>query len=454
MLTTSIPDAGSVFTTGERDADKTGQSVSIEHVPPCRFHTLVSLSGCAGAFCDGYTIGVMGAVLPYAAATLQAGAWGSGLLGSGTLFGLLLGTLIAGYAADRWGRKPLLQIGIMAAGLMSLLQLLPLSLPYLCVIRFALGVALAADYVAGSTYQTEFLPRETRGKQVSLLLLTWSLGYAVAFQVAFVLGPLSDMGWRLSLALGAIPALMAYLIRSHLPESIVWLVSQSRHVEAHDIAKMFFKSHTIDIMSSGASDHTRQEGQGTNRQEIGKRLVMSFIFMVTHLVPYFSIGTFSIDLFRTIGIDAPYLNGVIYTLFLVLGAMIGRRFINAIPRNLFIFITMMSCFVALLPISIDHLVSPFIKVVLFSFFSLMLSASCCIDYVYLPELFPPQLRSSCIGLIHCTSRTCIALSTLVIPPLFQSYGVNRLLQFNAAILFIGAVFCLIVAPDTRTSGSS
>lgn len=453
MLSESILGPKQVLVAASKGIDGIVAPVRIEHVPPCRFHTLVSFSGCAGAFCDGYTIGVMGAVLPYAAAALHASAWGTGLLSSGTLFGLLLGTLIAGYAADRWGRKPLLQSGIISTGFISLLQLFPLPLTLLFVVRFALGFALAADYVAGSSYQTEFLPQKTRGKQVSLLLVNWSLGFAVAFQVAFVIGPLSDLGWRLSLALGAIPAFAAYLVRSRLPESIVWLVARARHAEASDIAKFFFSGHDIDITIPDSTEVDDVQSGVIERGEVAKRLFIAFLFMATHLIPYFFVGTFSIDLFKTIGITTPYLDGVIYTLFLVFGSLIGRKYIDLLPRNVFIATTMTVPSLILIILSLHVVISPVVQIALFSIFALMLSASCCIDYVYLPELFPARLRASCNGLVQSTSRTCIALSTLLIPTLFVSYGTDALLWLNAAILCLGASVCLVFAPDTRSSRS-
>lgn len=425
--------------------------IRIDQVPPCRFHDLVTLSGVAGTFCDGYTIGVMGAVLPYAASALQADTFGKGLLGSGTLFGLLVGTLITGSAADKWGRKPFLQMGMLWTVILSLLQLFATSLPFLFLLRFALGCSLAADYVAGAVYLIEFLPSRKRGSRLSLLLVSWTLGFAVAFQVAFLLTSVFQTGWRISLALSGVPALFACLLRTQLPESIAWLNGRSRHAEAHAIAERYFPRHNL-IMSDPKHDgHHKANSRMTWSGEVWKRLSIAFIFMITHIVPYFCVGTFLIEILGKMGINDAYLIGVIYTAFLVVGSLLGKLAVDSVSRKIFLTITLLVPSIILLILASRLHFSIFIEVILFSIFALMLSASCCMDYVYMPELFPVHIRTLCNGIVQSGTRFCVAVSTLVFPFLLQDHGIDILLKINALILFVGGLSCFFFAPDTRRS---
>jgi putative MFS transporter len=69
--------------------------------------------------------------------------------------------------------------------------------------------------------------------------------------------------------------------------------------------------------------------------------------------------------------------------------------------------------------------------------------------VYLPELFPTDLRASGIGLAIAASRTGSAISTFLLPIIVAAYGVRTALGACVAILAAGAVICRRWAPETR-----
>jgi putative MFS transporter len=87
--------------------------------------------------------------------------------------------------------------------------------------------------------------------------------------------------------------------------------------------------------------------------------------------------------------------------------------------------------------------------ILFAVFAGVLSAASNLVYVYLPELFPTDLRASGIGLAIAASRIGSAVSTFLLPIVVASYGVRSALGACVAVLVIGAAVCHRWAPETR-----
>ena len=72
--------------------------------------------------------------------------------------------------------------------------------------------------------------------------------------------------------------------------------------------------------------------------------------------------------------------------------------------------------------------------ILFAVFAGVLSAASNLVYVYLPELFPTDLRASGIGLAIACSRTGSAFSTFLLPIIVESWGVRSALNACVAVL--------------------
>ncbi|MFT9015198.1 MAG: MFS transporter [Acetobacter sp.] len=442
---------GQVIISGSVCNDKATEC-RLDEIPSCRLHHFVTLSAAGGTFCDGYAVGVIGAVMPYAVGALHAGSFGSGFLGSGTLFGILAGAVITGPLADRIGRKPLLQAGMLLATVFSVLQLFVTSIPQLTLLRFALGVSLAADYVAGAVYLLEYAPLRNRGKRLSLMLVSWTVGYAVAFQLAYWFCGSGGMGWRISLALGGVPALAVYRLRRHLPESLTWLAARRRMQEAQAVARRHFAGYAVILPLAAAPTPTGGERSLKAMlwsRPVVSRMLVAFVFLTAQIVPYFCIGTFLFEILGDLGIRSGYFLGLIYTAFLVMGALLGQAIIDRMSRRVFLVGTFGITSVLLFVLASGYALSLMAQVALFSVFALTLSASCCMEYVYMAELFPVEVRTSCNGITQSASRICTSICTLVFPVMTQAHGVETVLRLTAALLGFGALYCLIFAPDTR-----
>ena len=199
------------------------------------FLYFICLVSAMGGLLFGYDWVVIGGAKPFY--ELYFGISGSPLLQgvamTTALIGCLVGAMVAGAAADRFGRKPLLMtaavlftVSAVATGLFNDFTLFNLS-------RFIGGVGIGVASALSPMYIAEVSPAEIRGRMVSLNQMTIVLGILAA-QVANLLLAKDtsvpafqswnvEWGWRWMFWAETVPAALFLLMSFLIPESPVYL---------------------------------------------------------------------------------------------------------------------------------------------------------------------------------------------------------------------------------------
>ena len=143
-----------------------------------------------------------------------------------TLAARPFGALFFGILADRFGRRPILMIVILAFSVFSALSGLAGSLTSLLVIRTLFGFAMGGEWGIGASLVMETIPAKLRGPVSGLLQSGYPSGYFVASLVYFLL--FDQIGWRGMFFVGIAPALLVFLIRMHVEESPAFTASRDK----------------------------------------------------------------------------------------------------------------------------------------------------------------------------------------------------------------------------------
>lgn len=128
-------------------------------------------------FLEASGYGIVAPTLPLLAQQLGLGHESLGLLFALYAFVGLLLVLPFGYAADRWGRKVLLLIGLVSLTGASLGYVLARDFAWLLVARAFQGVGGTAIWVASLTMGGDLAARANAGREVAWLTGAWSLGF-------------------------------------------------------------------------------------------------------------------------------------------------------------------------------------------------------------------------------------------------------------------------------------
>jgi MFS family permease len=125
----------------------------------------------------------------------------------------------------------------------ALVQGIVPNLECLVVVRFILGIPLGSDISNGYTYIMESMPKGDREVMGNRWQFMFALGEVltlavIALFIVFQLPP--QWIWRVTLALGAVPAAVILFLRHDLPETAVWLIRRGRFQEAKEVTMQMY----------------------------------------------------------------------------------------------------------------------------------------------------------------------------------------------------------------------
>jgi len=178
-------------------------------------------------FLDGFDLTMIGVTLPKMAESLNVKPGALGLALSAGQFGPILGAIVLGMLADRFGRRWMLVISAMFFGVFTFMIAFIRSPEELALYRFLAGIGLGGAVPNALAFGSEFAPSNKRATLITTMYAGMPAGSVVAAVAAIWLIP--NYGWQsLYLLGGAAPVLIAIVLAGALPESLEFMVKQGR----------------------------------------------------------------------------------------------------------------------------------------------------------------------------------------------------------------------------------
>lgn len=159
------------------------------------------------------------------------------------LVGCLIGAMVAGGAADKYGRKPLLMFSAVLFTVSAIATGLFNDFTLFNIARFIGGVGIGVASALAPMYIAEVSPAEIRGRMVSLNQMTIVLGILAAQVVNMLLARDTSIaadqawnvewGWRWMFWAETLPAALFLFMSFFIPESPVYLQLKAATVSQH-----------------------------------------------------------------------------------------------------------------------------------------------------------------------------------------------------------------------------
>src|SRR5713101_8727678 len=181
-------------------------------------------------FFDAFDALAIASVLPVIVPLWKLTPPQTGLMISAGFLGQLLGALLFGWIAERYGRMTAMVWSIALFAVMSLVCALAWDYDSLLVLRTIQGIGLGGEVPVAAVFISELAKAQGRGRFVLLYELVFPIGLVAASLAGLWIVP--HLGWQYMFVIGALPGLLALVLRRLIPESPRWLAVRGQLAEA------------------------------------------------------------------------------------------------------------------------------------------------------------------------------------------------------------------------------
>ncbi|HLZ02873.1 MAG TPA: MFS transporter [Bradyrhizobium sp.] len=187
------------------------------------------LGSALGYGMDGFDLLILGFMLRAISSDLGLSPAQGASLVTATLIGAVLGGIGFGMLSDRLGRVRVLTWTIVVFAVFTGLCAFARGYWDLLIYRGIAGLGLGGEFGIGMALVAEAWPASKRARASSYVGLGWQCGVLAAIFVTPMLLPV--IGWRGMFALGVLPAIAAYFIRSSLHEPDLFVAKSKDHLK-------------------------------------------------------------------------------------------------------------------------------------------------------------------------------------------------------------------------------
>ena len=427
----------------------------LDRLPFTRLHTKLLVGSGLGWALDAMDVGLISFIIVQLRHLWDISDTTAGWIASAGFIGMTLGASLGGLLADKVGRRQVFALTLLVYGLATGASALSTTVGALIALRVVVGLGLGAELPVASTLVSEFAPARIRGRVIVVLEAFWALGWTLAALIGYFVVPVGNTGWRWALALGAIPAVYALIVRAGLPESVRFLDRKGKSAQAEAIVEQFEASAGMappDMPSTADDEPPEPPARTSALWAPGLRSRSILIGLVWFCVNFSYYGAFiwlpSLLVKNGISITS----SLKYTLFITLAQLPGYAAaaftIEKWGRRPTLGVFLLGSAVAAGLFSLAH--SPWAIIaagMALSFFNLGAWGAL---YATTPELFPTHLRGAGAGWAAGVGRVASIIAPLIVPAL-MGYGTTVLFVLFSASFLIACVLSLLLPELKGTS---
>ena len=384
--------------------------------------------------------------------------------------GTIVGALIGGRSADRFGRRKLLFfIGILYV-LGALGTALAPSHLVLMIFRFVGGLGVGLSSVCAPIYTAEIAPAKVRGRLVGLVQFNIVLGILVAYLSNYIVAQIvhdPQIAWRWMLGVMVVPSVLFLVFLVAVPETPRWLMARGHEEKAIAISRRLCNTvEESDEQIQEIRDQLAAAGsQATSSQFFTRRYfkviaLAFFIAMFNQLSGINAILYYAPEVMKQAGADdnAALLMSVGVGLMNLIATMAALTVIDRIGRRSLMIVG-----------SIGYLVSMgFLTAVMFMFQGHFNSTSSTlvligllvfiaahafgqgsVIWVFISEIFPTRVRGLGQSLGSLTHWVFAAITTYAFPPIIGAWGGGWAFSVFLVCMFGQLVWVLTKMPETK-----
>ena len=384
------------------------------------------------------------------------------------LIGTIVGALITGNLADRFGRKPVLY----AIGVLFILGALGTGLAadhtLFMIFRFLGGVGVGAASVCAPIYTAEVAPPSNRGRLVGLVQFNICLGILLAYLSNYVIAQTfpADVAWRWMFGVMAVPSVLYLVLLFTVPESPRWLMAQGRDDEARTISRRLTTSeseseHQLADIRQTLDAQAREEQVKFFAPAHRKVILLAFmIAMFNQLSGINAILYYAPEVMKKAGADdeAAMLMSIAVGVMNLVATMAALTVIDKFGRRKLMLIGSWGYLISLgfltaimfhYDPNFDSTSSMLVLTGLLVFIAAHALGQGAVIWVFISEIFPNRIRGRGQSLGSLTHWVFAAATSWAFPPIIGALGSAAAFAIFFVCMIGQLVWVLKVMPETK-----
>jgi MFS transporter, SP family, arabinose:H+ symporter len=412
----------------------------------------------------GFLFGFDTVVISGAEKTIQT-LWGlspglHGIAMASALYGTVVGSLLGGWPADRFGRKATLLwigvlyfIGAVGSGLAANVTVFILA-------RVIGGLGIGISTVVAPMYISEIAPPKHRGRLAGMFQFNIVFGILIAFVSNALLAGIGENAWRWMLGVAAFPSLLYALFCFGLPESPRWLLSRKGDREAGmevlqriepDVSRAEIAIEADAIMA--ASSEQASSGNFWTmrlRKPITLAILIAFFNQLSGInaILYFAPRIFELT---GLGAKAALLQSIGIGVTNLIFTFVGLWLIDRLGRRTLLYIGSFGYITSLGLVAwaffTGHL--SIVPICIFAFIAAHAIGQGAVIWVLISEIFPNRHRAEGQTLGSFTHWIFAALLTTFFPKMVTAFPPGYVFSFFAGMMVLQLIWVKTLVPETK-----
>jgi SP family arabinose:H+ symporter-like MFS transporter len=412
----------------------------------------------------GFLFGFDTVVISGAEKTIQT-LWGlspnlHGIAMGSALYGTVVGSLLGGWPANRFGRKAtLLWIGILyfvgAVGS----ALAPNVVTFIAA-RVIGGLGIGISTVVAPMYISEIAPPKYRGRLAGMFQFNIVFGILVAYVSNALLSGIGENAWRWMLGVAAFPSLLYAALCFGLPESPRWLLSRKGDREAGlqvlqriepeaSKAEIAAQADTI-IASSSQQSASGNFWTSSLRKPILLAILIAFFNQMSGInaILYFAPRIFELT---GLGAKAALLQSIGIGVTNLVFTFVGLWLIDRLGRRTLLYIGSFGYITSLGLVAWAFFTNHYsiVPACIFAFIAAHAVGQGAVIWVFISEIFPNRHRAEGQTLGSFTHWIFAALLTTFFPRMVTSFAPGYVFAFFAGMMVLQLIWVKTMVPETK-----
>jgi SP family arabinose:H+ symporter-like MFS transporter len=383
-----------------------------------------------------------------------------GIAMASALYGTVVGSLLGGWPADRFGRKAtLLWIGVLyffgAVG-----SALAPNVATFILARVIGGLGIGISTVVAPMYISEIAPAKHRGRLAGMFQFNIVLGILVAFVSNALLAGIGENAWRWMLGVAAFPSLLYTAFCFGLPESPRWLLSRKGDREAGTQVLQRIEPDASQAEIAAEADaiiaaSTEQASSGyfwtrRLRKPILLAVLIAFFNQLSGInaILYFAPRIFELT---GLGAKAALLQSIGIGVTNLVFTFVGLWLIDRLGRRTLLYIGSFGYIASLGLVAwaffTGHLA--LVPICIFAFIAAHSIGQGAVIWVFISEIFPNRHRAEGQTLGSFTHWIFAALLTTFFPKMVSAFPPGYVFSFFAGMMVLQLVWVRTQVPETK-----